>query len=203
MSNSKLKPPAIDINPEFKQALEIMENSGKSVFITGRAGTGKSTLLTYFCKTTGKKVVVLAPTGVAALNVKGQTIHSFFKFRPNMTPERVRKLRHGEEGKRIYKELDAIVIDEISMVRADLLDCVDKFLRLNGPLENKPFGGVQIIFIGDLYQLPPVVTGAERDAFAQNYGTPYFYSAKVFQSFDTEFVELEKIYRRHDKGFIK
>ncbi|MGD1041151.1 MAG: AAA family ATPase, partial [Dehalococcoidales bacterium] len=93
MSNSKLKHPAIDLNPEFKQALEIMENSGKSVFITGRAGTGKSTLLTYFCGTTGKKTVVLAPTGVAALNVKGQTIHSFFKFRPGITPETVRKLR--------------------------------------------------------------------------------------------------------------
>ena len=165
MSDSKLKPAAIDVNPEFKQALEIMENSGKSVFITGRAGTGKSTLLTYFSKTTAKKAVVLAPTGVAALNVKGQTIHSFFKFRPNMTPERVRKLRHGDEGKKIYKELDAIIIDEISMVRADLLDCVDKFLRLNGPLENKPFGGIQMIFIGDLFQLSPVVTGADKEIF--------------------------------------
>ena len=89
MNKSKQNTPAIDLNKEFKQALELMENSGKSVFITGRAGTGKSTLLTYFCRTTGKKVVVLAPTGVAALNVKGQTIHSFFKFRPNITQERV------------------------------------------------------------------------------------------------------------------
>jgi ATP-dependent exoDNAse (exonuclease V) alpha subunit len=202
MSDSKLKPPAIDINPEFKQALEIMENSGKSVFITGRAGTGKSTLLTYFCKTTGKKVAVLAPTGVAALNVKGQTIHSFFKFRPNMTPERVRKLRHGDEGKKIYKELDAIIIDEISMVRADLLDCVDKFLRLNGPLENKPFGGIQMIFIGDLYQLSPVVTNADREIFKTLYKTPYFYGANVFEFFEMEFVELQKVYRQHDQKFI-
>ena len=133
MNKSKQNTPAIELNEEFKQALELMENSGKSVFITGRAGTGKSTLLTYFCRTTRKKVVVLAPTGVAALNVKGQTIHSFFKFRPNMTPERVRKLRSSDEGKNIYQKMDAIVIDEISMVRADLLDCVDKFLRLNGP----------------------------------------------------------------------
>ena len=202
MSNLKLKHPAIDLNPEFKQALEIMENSGKSVFITRRAGTGKSTLLTYFCGTTAKKTVVLAPTGVAALNVKGQTIHSFFKFRPGITPETVRKLRHGEEGKRIYKELDAIVIDEISMVRADLLDCVDKFLRLNGPMENKPFGGIQMIFIGDLYQLSPVVSGSDREIFKTLYKTPYFYSAHVFDAFEMEFVELQKVYRQHDQKFI-
>ena len=202
MSDSKLKSAAIDINPEFKQALEIMENSSKSVFITGRAGTGKSTLLTYFSKTTAKKTVVLAPTGVAALNVKGQTIHSFFKFRPNMTPERVRKLRHGDTGKKIYKELDAIIIDEISMVRADLLDCVDKFLRLNGPLENKPFGGIQMIFIGDLYQLSPVVTNADREIFKTLYKTPYFYGAHVFEFFEMEFVELQKVYRQHDQKFI-
>ena len=202
MSNSKLKHPAIELNPEFKQALELMENSGKSVFITGRAGTGKSTLLTYFCRTTAKKTVVLAPTGVAALNVKGQTIHSFFKFRPNMTPETVRKLRAKDEGKNLYKELDAIVIDEISMVRADLLDCVDKFLRLNGPLENKPFGGVQMIFIGDLYQLSPVVTGSDREIFKTLYKTPYFYGAHVFEFFEMECVELQKVYRQHDQKFI-
>jgi len=91
-----------------------------------------------------------------------------------MTPERVRKLRHGDEGKKIYKELDAIIIDEISMVRADLLDCVDKFLRLNGPLENKPFGGIQMIFIGDLYQLSPVVTGADKEIFKHFIKRPIF-----------------------------
>ncbi len=202
MSNSKLKPPSIDLNREFKQALELMENSGKSVFITGRAGTGKSTLLTYFCKTTKKKVVVLAPTGVAALNVKGQTIHSFFKFRPNITMERVRKIRSSDEGKNIYQKLDALVIDEISMVRADLLDCVDKFLRLNGPKDNKPFGGIQMIFIGDLYQLSPVVTGSDKEIFNTLYKTPYFYSAHVFDSFEMEFIELQKVYRQHDEKFI-
>ena len=202
MSKSKPKTPAIELNEEFKQALELMENSGKSVFITGRAGTGKSTLLTHFCKTTRKKVVVLAPTGVAALNVKGQTIHSFFKFRPNITPERVRKLRSSDEGKNIYQKLDALVIDEISMVRADLLDCVDKFLRLNGPMENKPFGGIQMIFIGDLYQLSPVVTGSDKEIFNTLYKTPYFYGAHVFESFEMEFVELQKVYRQHDEKFI-
>jgi ATP-dependent exoDNAse (exonuclease V) alpha subunit len=202
MSKTKPNTPAIEINPEFKEALELMENSGKSVFITGRAGTGKSTLLTHFRDTTRKNVVVLAPTGVAALNVKGQTIHSFFKFRPNMTPERVRKLRKGDDGKNIYKKLEAIVIDEISMVRADLLDCVDKFLRLNGPLENKPFGGIQMIFIGDLYQLSPVVTTSDKEIFSTLYKTPYFYGAHVFESFDMEFVELQKVYRQHDQEFI-
>jgi hypothetical protein len=201
-NGDKQKTPSIEINQEFKQALELMENSGKSVFITGRAGTGKSTLLTHFYRTTRKNVVILAPTGVAALNVKGQTIHSFFKFRPNMTPERVRKLRSGDEGKNIYKKLDALIIDEISMVRADLLDCVDMFLRLNGPLENKPFGGVQMIFIGDLYQLSPVVRSADQEIFRTLYKTPYFYGAHVFQTFEMEFVELQKVYRQHDEKFI-
>ena len=106
-------------------------------------------------------MAVLAPTGVAALNVKGQTIHSFFKFKPGITPDRVKKLR-SDDNKSIYRKLDIIVIDEISMVRADLLDCVDRFLRLNGPDSDKPFGGIQMAFIGDLYQLPPVVTGERR-----------------------------------------
>src|SRR3972149_5864699 len=130
--NEKQTP--IDLNDDFKRALDIMEHTGKSVFITGRAGTGKSTLLTYFRGVTHKKVAVLAPTGVAALNVRGQTIHSFFGFKPDITAEKVRKLRSS--GENIYHKLDAIIIDEISMVRADLLDCVDKFLRLNGPNSN-------------------------------------------------------------------
>jgi len=179
-----------------------MEDPDRNVFITGRAGTGKSTLLEYFRHVTEKKVAVLAPTGVAALNVKGQTIHSFFRFKPGITPDRVKKLRSSGNNKSIYHRLDIIVIDEVSMVRADLLDCVDRFLRLNGPETNKPFGGIQMAFIGDLYQLPPVVTGGEKAVFQSLYETPYFYGAKVFDSFDMEFVELEKIYRQHDEQFI-
>ncbi|MFC1861316.1 AAA family ATPase [Chloroflexota bacterium] len=192
----------IDLNEEFRLALDIMEGSSGSVFITGRAGTGKSTLLSYFSRTTKKKVVILAPTGVAALNVKGQTIHSFFGFKPNITAERVKRQRFKSENSNIYKKLDVIVIDEISMVRADLLDCVDKFLRLNGPDALKPFGGIRMIFIGDLYQLPPVVAGNERMLFKTVYETPYFYSARVFDSLEMEFVELEKVYRQQDKRFI-
>jgi len=202
MLKSKQLMPAIELNEQFRTALDIMENTNKSIFITGKAGTGKSTLLNYFRLTTLKKVAVIAPTGVAALNVKGQTIHSFFKFKPNITLDIIRMSRAAADGESIYQKLDAIIIDEISMVRADLLDCIDKFLRLNGPATDRPFGGIQMIFIGDLYQLPPVISGSEKKGFKSFYRTPYFYSAKVFDLFEMEFLELEKIYRQHDQNFI-
>lgn len=205
--------PAIELNDQFRHALELMENTDTSVFVTGRAGTGKSTLLSYFRDHTKKKVAVLAPTGVAAVNVRGQTIHSFFGFKPDVTLQKIRKTekRQGKKNT-IYTELDAIIIDEISMVRADLLDCVDKFLRLNGPDPARPFGGIQMMFIGDLYQLPPVLTSADRTAFSEQYTSPYFFAARVFSpaqtllpdanAFRMELVELEKIYRQHDDVFI-
>jgi ATP-dependent DNA helicase PIF1 len=194
--------PEIELNDRFRQALKEMENTRKNVFITGRAGTGKSTLLSHFRNTTKKQAAVLAPSGVAALNVKGQTIHSFFGFKPNITRERVKNLHFVDDEKNIYKKLDAIVIDEISMVRADLIDCVDRFLRLNGPTAKRPFGGLQMIFFGDLYQLPPVVAGAEKEVFGSFYSTPYFYSAEAFDSMEMEFIELEKVYRQHDEQFL-
>jgi len=190
----------IELNDEFKLALGLMEKTKEHLFITGRAGTGKSTLLDYFRSGATKQLVVLAPTGVAALNVKGQTIHSFFRFKPDITPEKVKKL-HPNKSK-IYKNLEAIIIDEISMVRADLLDCVDKFLRLHGPHSGQPFGGCQMIFIGDLYQLPPVVSGAERNVFRVHYPSPYFFDAKVLVSLPLRMVELEKVYRQKDQSFI-
>lgn len=202
------RPPAstpastIEINPEFRRALDVMETTGKNIFITGKAGTGKSTLLDYFRNATRKKVAVLAPTGVAALNVRGQTIHSFCRFKPDITLDKVKKI--SGKGAALYKNLDAVIIDEISMVRADLLDCVERFLRLNGPHPKKRFGGIQMIFIGDLYQLPPVVTSAERNVFSTQYETPYFFSSRIFNEpgFDMEFVELEKIYRQTEEDFI-
>jgi ATP-dependent DNA helicase PIF1 len=195
-------PADIDLNPEFRRSLEIMENTNRHVFVTGRAGTGKSTLLDYFRRHTDRGVVVLAPTGVAAVNVGGQTIHSFFGFKPDVTPAAIRR-KIKDDRKNLYKKLTCIVIDEVSMVRADLLDCVDRFLRLNGPEESLPFGGVQMIFIGDLYQLPPVVMTREREIFRGLYATPYFFSAECFRGLDMEFVELEKIYRQTDDEFIR
>jgi ATP-dependent exoDNAse (exonuclease V) alpha subunit len=202
--NQKSKPVEIDFNAEFKRAMTLMEETQRNILITGRAGTGKSTLLTYFRNSTKKKVVILAPTGVAAVNVEGQTIHSFFHFKPNVTPASIKRKKKSEKDKpTIYKKLTTIVIDEVSMVRADLLDCIDKFLHLNGPNEKQPFGGVQMIFIGDLYQLPPVVTSAERDIFKSHYPTPYFFSAKCFDQINIEYVELEKVYRQKDDEFVR
>ncbi len=195
----------IELNKQFKQALDLMEKTNKNVFVTGRAGTGKSTLLNYFRFRTKKRVVVLAPTGVAAVNVEGQTIHSFFGFKPDISLEKVKRKFKKNDENNIYRKIDAIVIDEISMVRADLLDCVDKFLRLNGPEAKKPFGGIQMIFFGDLYQLPPVLTSRERKVFRQKYESEYFFSAQVFSRPDWEFafVELKKIYRQKDDEFIR
>ncbi|OGS19812.1 MAG: AAA family ATPase [Elusimicrobia bacterium RIFOXYA2_FULL_39_19] len=203
MKTSEIKKPTqtIEINEQFKKTLNLLEQTDKNVFITGKAGTGKSTLLKYFMENTGKKAVVLAPTGVAALNVQGETIHSFFGFRPDITLNKVDKIK--VKKKKLFLEIDTIIIDEISMVRADLLDCVGRFLKLNGRNKHKPFGGVQMVFIGDLYQLPPVVTSKEREMFTHHYNSPYFFSANIFKEFSFEFIELEKIYRQKDEHFIR
>ncbi|MGC8662066.1 MAG: AAA family ATPase [Nitrososphaeria archaeon] len=190
----------IEIEGAFKKALDLMENSDKNIFITGKAGTGKSTLLMYFRSTTKKKVAAVAPTGVAALNIRGQTIHSFFRFKPNVTLDTVEELPSGKAE--IYKKLDMIIIDEISMVRADLLDCIDRFLRLNGRSRAKPFGGIQMVFIGDLYQLPPVVSQVEKEMFRKSYRSEYFFDSKVFEQLKMEFIELDKHYRQTDTHFI-
>lgn len=210
----------IDFNEQFEKAYNLMEYTNKNVFITGKAGTGKSTLLRYFVSKTKKNVAVLAPTGVAAVNIKGQTIHSFFNFKPDITPEKADKLKPVDRD--IYKNLDTIIIDEVSMTRADIIDSMDVFLRKCGPKRNNPFGGIQMIFIGDLYQLPPVVTRKEQELFKNIYKSPYFFDSMVFRNakeqivfdfekrqlkkekkiFEMEFVELEKIYRHSDELFI-
>lgn len=196
--SSKLQ--EIELNEEFLRALRLMEGTDGNVLVTGKAGTGKSTLLNYFISKTRKNVAVLAPTGVAAVNVGGQTIHSFFGFKPNVTQSKIRKA--WGEKKRVLEELDALVIDEASMVRADLLDCVDTSLRLNRGEHDKPFGGAQMVFFGDMYQLPPVVSGKERDIFRTRYASPYFFDSEAFKSTSFEFVELEKVYRQKDDSFI-
>ena len=171
----------IEINDDFKLALSSIENNGKSIFITGKAGTGKSTLLKYFRSTTKKNIVVLAPTGLAAINVDGQTIHSFFKFPPRLIEQnKIRPLREKD----VVRKLDVMVIDEVSMVRADLMDGIDLSLKLNRN-NNLPFGGVQMVFIGDLFQLPPIVKEKElKQYFEEHYQSPYFFSAKVFDKVD-------------------
>ena len=190
-------------NRQAEEALRIMEQTQKNLFLTGEAGTGKSTLLQYFRQTTKKNVVVLAPTGVAALNVGGQTIHSFCAFGPDITPQKVKRLGSWAPKKKLLASLQTIIIDEISMVRADLLDCVDKFLRMNCPLSTYPFGGVQMVFIGDLYQLPPVEKDfSSGDGLLKKYPSPYFFDSEVFRTTNFAHVKLQHIYRQQDRVFI-
>ncbi|MXW46742.1 MAG: AAA family ATPase [Gammaproteobacteria bacterium] len=176
-----------------------MEQGRKHLLITGSAGTGKSTLLWLFCESVDWDPVVLAPTGVAALNVGGQTVHRFFGFGIDITPESAGKRR--PRNPKLYRSLKTLIIDEVSMLRADLLDCVDLFLKRHGPLPGQPFGGVHMVFIGDLYQLPPVVTGLEREALKQRYETPHFFSAQALAGLELEAVELTKIFRQRDRAF--
>ena len=196
-------PTDIEINPEFARALEKMHSGKGNLFITGKAGTGKSTLLEHFRAHAEQEPVVLAPTGVAALNVRGQTIHRFFRFGIDVTPLKVRNSRRRPRNASLYRNLRTIIIDEVSMVRADLLDCVDIFLRKHGPKRRQPFGGVQMIFVGDLYQLPPVVSGEEREIFRTVYETPYFFSAEALHDAELDIIELEKVYRQKDARFVE
>ncbi|MBK8557912.1 MAG: AAA family ATPase [Lewinellaceae bacterium] len=198
---------ALVLNDDFRYVLDLLEKTNRSMFITGKAGTGKSTLLQLFRNTTRKKTVVLAPTGVAALNVQGQTIHSFFGFPPRIvTPQEASRKLARKDQKRLFQNLEVLVIDEISMVRADLLDGIDRFLRVNRE-DFRPFGGVQVVFFGDLFQLPPVVTRDPVEAayFTDYYDTAYFFSAKVCQEpdFALEMLELRKVYRQESRHFLR
>lgn len=190
------------LSEEIQYALNQLEHSDQHVFISGRAGTGKSTLLQLFRSTSRKRIATVAPTGVAALNIRGQTIHSFFKIPPRLLQKRdITKSKNPK----LYKNLEILVIDEISMVRADLFDIVDHHLRVNRGI-NQPFGGVRLVLFGDLYQLPPVVASQfEKQYLTDTYESPYFFSSHVYQEIidRTETIELHTVYRQNQKHFIR
>ena len=191
-------------NQQLKAAWEFVENTGKSVFLTGKAGTGKTTFLREVVESSSKRVVVVAPTGIAAINAGGVTIHSFFQlplhpFIPGMKIES--KFAFSKEKRSIIKTIDILVIDEISMVRSDLLDAVDSVLRRFRD-RSKPFGGVQLLMIGDLQQLTPVVTEEEAQLLSNYYTTPYFFGSNALRHVDYVTIELKKVYRQQDAHFI-
>ncbi|MFN3641030.1 MAG: AAA family ATPase, partial [Flavobacterium sp.] len=202
------------------KVLHFINQTRQSVFLTGKAGTGKTTLLNEITATTHKNVVVVAPTGIAALNAKGVTIHSmfqlpFYSFIPtNQLPEDVSPFLKVETQKTLVKhykmnrnkrsvltQMELLIIDEVSMLRADLLDAIDYTLRVIRK-NKKPFGGVQVLMVGDLMQLPPVVKNEEWQILKTFYSSIYFFSAKVIQDHPPVYIELEHIYRQQDKLFI-
>ncbi|SFF57636.1 ATP-dependent DNA helicase [Thermoflexibacter ruber] len=210
---SKIDVKSIDIdNPIFQFAFQLIEQTNYCIFLTGSAGTGKSTFLRYIRENIKKNFVTLAPTGIAAINVEGVTIHSFFNLprRPLLPDDEDIKIFHkGADKRKIIQKMDTLIIDEISMVRADVLDGIDTSLRRNGGDPQLPFGGKQVIFIGDIFQLEPVVqrqTG-EYDFLEQVYGSPFFFSAyclKTLAQMGTPLISLEmkKIYRQKHENFI-
>lgn len=199
-------------NPQFKNALDLVQFTNQSLFLTGKAGTGKSTFLKYICEVTKKKHVVLAPTGIAAINAGGSTMHSFFHlpFHPLVpddnrfqTPGRLKEfLKYNKEHVKLIKSLELIIIDEISMVRADVIDFIDRILRVYSGNFRQPFGGKQLLLVGDVFQLEPVVTRDEKDILSKFYETSHFFSARVFREMQLVSIELTKVYRQSDAAFI-
>lgn len=198
-------------NPEFQNAWKLVQYTRQSVSLTGKAGTGKSTFLKYICSKTKKNYVVLAPTGIAAVNVGGVTMHSFFRipFKPLLPddPEfavnRLRsRMKYPKNLVKLIRNLDLIIIDEISMVRADIIDFIDKILRVYCGNMREPFGGKQMLLVGDIFQLEPVVTADMRDVLRKFYPNSYFFSACVFRDISVVPIELRKVYRQNDGDFI-
>lgn len=200
-------------NKEFQDALNLIQYTHQSVFLTGKAGTGKSTFLKYVCEVTRKKHIVLAPTGIAAINAGGSTLHSFFKlpFHPLLPDDPNFSLKGGKlhsflrytaAHRKLIKEVELVIIDEISMVRADIIDFIDKVLRVYSQNMRAPFGGKQILLVGDVFQLEPVLKNDEREIINRFYPTPYFFSARVFQEMELVSIELTKVYRQSDEHFV-
>jgi energy-coupling factor transporter ATP-binding protein EcfA2 len=190
---------SISISAEYLEVQSLLEAGSRVVFVTGNAGTGKSTLIRHLRRTLDREIVVLAPTGVAALNVGGMTVHSFFRFSPKIhDPKDIQLL----DDCSLYEELEVLIIDEVSMLRCDLVDAMDAFLR-KARSDSSLFGGVQLLLVGDLFQLPPVVSGAEREVFgARGYTSPYFFSALCLQDARMASVELTSFYRQKDPEFV-
>lgn len=212
---------SLEKNEDFARAASFINQTNKDVFLTGKAGTGKTTFLKFIKESCFKNMVVIAPTGVAAINAGGVTIHSFFQlpfgmYVPNAPSEwgnpedsmiynknrLMSKLRFNRSKLDLIRELELIIIDEISMVRADLLDAIDDILRAIRRQPYTPFGGVQMLYIGDLFQLPPVVKNEEMAQLSELYASPFFFSARSIQETNPIFIELKKIYRQKDDRFI-
>lgn len=198
-------------NKEWQSALKIINTTRCSLFLTGKAGTGKSTFLRYVSKTTKKKHVILAPTGIAAINAGGSTLHSFFRipFHPLLpndnqySSKNIRKtLKYSSNHVKLIRELELIIIDEISMVRADIIDFIDKVLRKYCRNSREPFGGKQLLLVGDIFQLEPVLKEDDRRLLQPFYVSSYFFSAKIFQEMQLVSIELRKVYRQTDSKFI-
>ena len=191
-------------NQELRTAWDFVEHTGRSIFLTGKAGTGKTTFLKTVVERSSKRCIVVAPTGVAAINAGGMTIHSFFQlpFSPFVPNAQIKsKFDFGKEKRKIISSLDLLIIDEISMVRSDLLDAVDSVLRRFRD-RYKPFGGVQLLMIGDLQQLTPVVTPEDERMLSPYYDTPYFFGSKALAQTDYVTIQLEKVYRQQDNIFL-
>ncbi len=192
----------IEITEDYKAVINAIDNEAQFIFVSGSAGTGKTTLIKYLMKKFSGSVAVVAPTGVAALQVGGVTIHSFFKLPPRIVfPETdVKKLA----DRKLYSSIKLLIIDEISMVRVDMVDAIDQFLKLNGPVEGAAFGGVQVLFVGDLFQLPPVVTSEDMQVLrTQGYKSAYFFAAKALYEKQLVMVELQKVFRQKEASFSK
>jgi ATP-dependent exoDNAse (exonuclease V) alpha subunit len=193
----------IILNEQQLEVIDVLENTNNNVYLTGKAGTGKSTVITSWLKSTEKKVLITAPTGVAALNIGGTTLHNALGIHSSVTFENLENLKITGKRARTIQKIDVLLIDEISMVRADLLDIVDRVLRIYR-FNEKPFGGLQVVFVGDLFQLPPVLTDLDKGSFYKVYSTEYFFSSHVFSDHMTTFkcLNLDTIFRQTDQTFL-